>query len=587
MQKPASPVITRICTFTLLLWVAVFAAGCSKPASTSTATTTIEVNRTIFPQNTATDLPDLPTPTATKTVIPTVGTPDPTDQSGLIVFAMGDGQYKHLFVYHPSYLPITRLTADPWNFDFPAISPDGTKIAYCADQYGKWDIFILDLVLNQTERLTESESYTCAPSWSPDGQWLAVETYQDGRFDILILPVNKEAADSIKLTENSGNNFSPAWSPNGREVAFVTDRNGRDEIWIARLDNPEDRFIITASSTGADFSSPNWSPDGNSLAWSKSGEQPTIEVIHFSAEGSSVISLGTGTKPVWLPDGSGVLSLLVLPNEYDFVAYESTTARLLLPPIPLSEQVSAFDWKSAGLAKNIAAYLARVNLPEPASLWQPRATAAGPQVQTNQLVEVSGITAPEPYLSDAVIDRFQDLRAALTEELGWDYLEKLENASLSLDSLPPSNIAENWLYTGRAIATNQIPLEAGWMAVSREDYNGKTYWRVWLKCYAQDGSCGTPVRAQSWDFSARYSADITALENGGKENGTLQGYWIDFTEFASRYGWERIPSNSDWRSYFSSIQLNVFVLRESLSWLDAMLQLYPPEKIQSFVESST
>jgi len=586
MQKPGLPIIIRTSTLAMLLLVAVMVAGCSKSTSTSTATTTIEVNRTLFPQASATDLPDLSTPTSTKTVIPTVGTPEPSDQSGLIVFAMGDGQYKHLFVYHPSFLPITRLTADPWNFDYPAISPDGTKIAYCADQYGKWDIFILDLALNQTERLTESETYTCAPTWSPDGQWLAVETYQDGRFDILILPVADENANSVKLTENSGNNFSPNWSPDGRQVAFVSDRTGHNEIRIARLDNPDDRFIIAATSSDADYSSPSWSPDGSSLAWTRTDEQSTIEVIHFTDEESHVTSLGVGTKPVWLPEGNGVLALLVLPNEYDFIAYESSNARLLLPPIPLPGQVTAYDWQSNGFAKNITAYLANTNLPEPASLWQPREITSGSQTQANKLVEVSGITAPEPYLSDAVIDNFKNLRTALAETLGWDYLETLENASLSLDSLPPAGTAENWLYTGRAFASNQIPLEADWMAVTREDFYGKTYWRVWLKCYDQDGSCGTPVRAPSWDFSARYAADVTALENGGKENGTLSGYWIDFTEFASRYGWERIPSNSDWRSYFPSIQLNVFVQRESLSWLDAMLQIYPLETIQSFLESS-
>jgi TolB protein len=191
------------------------------------------------------------------------------------------------------------------------------------------------------------------------------------------------------------------------------------------------------------------------------------------------------------------------------------------------------------------------------------------------------MTTPDMYLSDSVNESFERLRAALGSELGWDYLDTLENAAVSLTSLPQAGITENWLYTGRAIGVNEVPMEMGWMAVSREDYLGQTYWRVWLKCYLQDGTCGSPMRSQIWDFSARYSDDRTALENGGKTNGILEGYWVDFTEFASRYGWQRLPANTNWRTYYQGAQVNIFVLRESLSWKDAMLQLYPAETIES------
>jgi TolB protein len=518
--------------------------------------------------------------------MPTVGTPAPSDRSGLIIFSMGDGQYKHLFAYHPSYLPVTRITADPWDFDFPAINPDGSKIAYCANQFGQWDIFILDLVLNQVERVTTTDSYDCAPSWSPDGQWLAFERYQDGKFDIIIHPVIEKTVSPIQLTDGSANNYSPTWSPDGRQIAFVTDRNGRSEIWLARLDDPLNRFISVVASSGADYSSPSWSPNGLALAWSKSGQDPTIEVRTLAEGGSKTISLGVGSNPVWMPDGSGLLVLLELPNQSNYIAYDAITARLLLPPIPLIGHVNAFDWKASDLAKNINTYLATVQVSEPASLWQQNISLPNPQTGRYGLVKIENISVPEPYLSDAVDESFVNLHRDLSAVLGWDYLATLENAAITLTSTPPAGIDENWFYTGRAIAVSQIPLEAGWMAVSREDYNGKTYWRVWLKCYKQDGSCGAPVRIQTWDFSARYSDNKTAHENGGKINGMLEGYWVDFTEFASRYGWQRVPSNSDWRSYFPGIQLNVFVLNKDLSWKDAMLQLYPPETVNSLLKDT-
>lgn len=581
MHNPGSGINHRLFPLAVLLLIASMITGCAKATTTPTNIPTFAINRTLFPEASATSLPTLVSPTATPTLLPTVGTPAPSEQSGVIIFAMGDGQYKHLFAYHPSFLPITRLTGDPWNFDFPAVNPDGSKIAYCSDQYGRWDIFILNLALNQVERVTQTESYACAPAWSPDGKWLAFEMYKDGRYDIIIYPIEDKSVSPIQLTENSGNNFSPTWSPDGRKIAFVTDRYGRSEIWIANLDDPENRFSTIASSTGADYSSPSWSPDGSSIAWSRAGQQQTVEVMTTSEEGSSIISLGVGTKPIWLPDGSGLLVLLTLPNQYDFTAYDAKTARLLLPPIPLPNQVSSFDWKAAGLAKNIASYLSTASLTEPASLWQPKISLSNPQTGRNGLVRLRNMKSSEMYLSDAVNESFESLRAALGSELGWDYLNTLENAALSLTAIPQAGIDENWLYTGRAIALNQVPMEFGWMAFSREDYLGQTYWRIWLKCFQQDGTCGSPVRSQVWDFKARYSNDRTAVENGGKANGLLEGYWLDFTEFASRYGWQRLPANSNWRTYYPGAQANILVLRESLAWKDAMLQLYPIETIES------
>lgn len=584
MHKPDSGNKHHCIHFIEFLLAACLIVGCTKTTPTPAGLAAEEINPTIFPAVSATSLPLLPSATTAPTLLPTAGTPAPSEQSGVIVFSMGDGQYKHLFAYHPSYLPITRLTADPWDFDFPAISPDGSKIAYCANQYGRWDIFILDLILNQVEQVTQTETYNCAPTWSPDGQWLAFEKYSNGNFDIIIYPVSDKSISPIQLTQDGGNNYSPSWSPTGRQIAFVTDRNSRSEIWLARLDDPENRFTTLATSNGNDYSSPRWSPDGTSLAWNKSGEQPVIEILRMTDEGNSITSLGIGEKPVWIPDGSGLLTLLTFPNQYNFTAYEAATSRLMLPPIPLPSQVSNYDWKAADLANNLAAYVTNLSLPEPANLWQPKITLPNPQTGRNGLVILPGVNAPEPYLSDAVNESFQSLRTALTAELGWDYLRTLENAAISLTTSPQPGIEENWLYTGRAIAVNQLPLEAGWMAATREDFNGRTYWRIWLKCYQQDGTCGEPLRGQIWDFSARYSKDKNARENGGKLANPPEGYWIDFTGYASRYGWQRIPSESDWRSYFPGIQLNIFVLRESLSWKDAMLQLYPPETVESILE---
>jgi TolB protein len=136
------------------------------------------------------------------------------------------------------------------------------------------------------------------------------------------------------------------------------------------------------------------------------------------------------------------------------------------------------------------------------------------------------------------------------------------------------------LYTGRAFALDESLLGAGWMQVVKEEFNGEVYWRVFLRAAAQDGSQGRPMTRRPWDFAARVFGEDIDFQNGGRlaEN-VPEGYWVDFTALANRYGWERLPALSNWRSYYAGALFGEFVLREGLTWGEAMLQLYTPEQL--------
>jgi TolB protein len=195
------------------------------------------------------------------------------------------------------------------------------------------------------------------------------------------------------------------------------------------------------------------------------------------------------------------------------------------------------------------------------------------------LVVLPDVSAPTPKLVSGADVAFHTLRQRVIDETGWDFLASLENAFIPLTTPADPGIENEWLYTGRAFAVNTQPLNAGWMFLSREDYNGQTYWRVYLKTRFQDGSQGHPVHILPWDINTRYSGDTQAYENGGKFGAEQPGYWIDFTELAARFGWQRLPSLMNWRTYFAAMRFNVFVLKDSLDWKAAMEQLYPPEAL--------
>jgi TolB protein len=498
-----------------------------------------------------------------------------------IILSFAQAGHEHLFAYFPLKQPFVQLTIGDFDDREPAISPDGTKVVFSSSRGGAWDLYLLDLSSGEVTQLTHTLAYDGAPSWSPDGQWLTYETYNGSNFDIIVMPALDPAVPSVQLTQNSGNNFSPDWSPGGREIVFTSDRSGSNELWIARLDVVDDRFVRVLGKDDADYSSPVWSPDGSSLAWTKTQSGvSTIEAAPVTDIGQKVVSYGPGSNPVWSQDGTALLVQLSEPNASYLAAYRVSDGTLLFPAEYFPSPIDGADWRTATLVNTL-----------PPADPQPERDGVSPLYQTvmsesnfaerQSLAALDEIKAPYPYLLPAAKDSFTRLRSVAAEKLGWDFLASLDDAALPISAPPQPGIIPNWLYTGRAINVQSAPLSAGWMTIAREEYDGRVYWRLWVKCFNQDGSCGEPQKAPIWDFSSRYLGDGASYEEGGKLGNLPAGYWIDFTNLALEIGWERMPAMSNWRNYFQGTLFNQFVFRQGLSWSDAMLQLYPSDVVSS------
>jgi TolB protein len=516
--------------------------------------------------------------------LPVIGETTGGQSVGVITFSMGEAGYQHLFAYHPNFLPISRLTDGQWDDIDPAISPDGRQLVFASNRSGIWDLYLWDLVANTLHQLTSSPEVETNPDWSPDKQWIAYESYSNSQTNIVIRSVTDPSSAPIQLTEGVGNNFDPAWSPQGRQVAFSTDRSGRSEIWLAQLDTADDRFIVAAGNEDADFFQPVWSPDGSMLAWERRSDVSTIEVRSVSEEMGTPNTVGTGNFPFWSPDGGTLLTRVDTPNQFFLTGYAVSNGVSVFPLITLPAEASAIQWSGGDSFQNIAAILNSLEVTPYETPCPPGQTTPPGSTDRFSLVNLDSVTAPNPMLSETSGECFVMLRAAIGEKIGWDLLAILENAALPLTTAPDPAIPQNWLYTGRAISLNNSPLQAGWMAVSREDYQGNTYWRVWAKCLQQDGSCGLPITTPVWDFTARASGNLAAFEAGGKQMIPPAGYWVDITDIASQYAWQRLPSLNNWRTYYPGIRFNTLVFTQGKSWHQAMLELYPEDAI-SLVES--
>jgi WD40 repeat protein len=191
---------------------------------------------------------ETPTPAATRDV-----------SQGTVVFTARVRGASHLWTYAAGDPSPEQLTSGDWDDRDPALSPDGSKLAFTSTRNGYWDLYLLDLATGNLRQLTETHDFEGHPTWSPDGQWIAFDAYYDGDYDIWILPVEGDQG-LIQLTNHNANDTSPSWDAGGRRIAFISDREGQADVFLASLDlrDPitgepilaENRFLNLTKSPG-------------------------------------------------------------------------------------------------------------------------------------------------------------------------------------------------------------------------------------------------------------------------------------------------------------------------------------------------
>jgi TolB protein len=505
-------------------------------------------------------------------VLPASGESSVHADEPLLILCARSGGYRHLVTYAFLSREMGTLAAGEWDDIDPAISPDGSRLAFASNRDGQWDLYLLSLESGDVSRLTDTAAYEGHPTWSPDGTRLAFESSEGNGFDLWILGIHGEATP-LQLTGAGANEYSPSWSPSGDEIAFVSEQDGSYDIWIIGLDESGGELRNLTQSPHLAKADPSFSPGGSWLAYSESRDGLALIMLRNIAQTSAQsLEVGQGGAATWSPDGQTIAAIFNTPHSTHLVSYAFSPAGLISLGEPTVRGLCGLSWLPNGGATLVRA--------SPA--WEAAedlaATEAAPIFREHMdVVKLQGVAAPLPYLSDAVDEAFQALRERAAQLLGWDFLATLEHAFVGLnDAMPPGFALNDWLYTGRAFAFSEAALRAGWIEIVKEEVGQQTYWRVFARTKAQDGSAGQPLRLRPWDLAARSLENPSDFEDGGALQPQMpSGFFIDFTELAADFGFARVPAYPNWRTYFPGARYNEFVRSDGLSWEEAMLQLYP------------
>jgi TolB protein len=516
-----------------------------------------------------------------------------TVASRLAFPAFRNGQWD-LYSLDQSGGDLRQLTDDRHQDDAPAYSPDGTKLTFASRRDSNWDLYVLDLATGQERRLTEHPDYDGAPAWSPDGAQIAFESFRSGDLDVWVLDLESGGLTNLTADSEDGD-FAPAWSPDGAQIAFTSWRRGDKDLFV--LDVGTGALTQLTNSEAAE-ESPAWRPDGTRLAFVRDrlGEREvyTLDVSSPPAEGGAVTQitwLGGAVGPVWSPDGE---RLAALHRRFDGeqIVWQSVDDTGQLP-----HRVTEIAWLDGrpawgGSIIDYGTPVASLENSQPDALYVEDLTPSqSGDGEPWDLVTVPGLQRPAPlmtpYLSDRVDDSYTALRRRLADEVGYDFLGVVSEAWRPYDFFSDTSEYASWHKSGRAVDTlfDYNTDDGQVMELARDDMGGETYWRIWLRCTDQSGSCGRPITVNTWDYSYRARAEI-APEQGGIEKPIFQGYYVDLTAMAREYGWTRISSwndeNFSWTWHFKAFEYWHFQKTDGLPWYDSMQEVYAQAKLDDF-----
>ena len=193
------------------------------------------------------------------------------------------------------------LSKETHHFEFPRLSPDGSRIAVTLRDHDKSNIGIYDIPTSTFSRLS-SAGPANAPSWTPDGKRVVYAALGDKGFTVWSQNADG-GSPADKLFDIKEWAPGVIISPDGRSAIYVGVAINAWQLFRVALDSPSvARRYLTVE---GGVVQPSFSPDGNWVAvtsW-ESG-QPEVSVRSFPDASVRVqISAGGGYYGSWSADG--------------------------------------------------------------------------------------------------------------------------------------------------------------------------------------------------------------------------------------------------------------------------------------------
>src|SRR5207253_11100278 len=133
----------------------------------------------------------------------------------LAYIRQADGIWNRTLVWLDRRGRSRPLAVTPHPYTEPRLSPDGRRLAVCAD----YDIWLYYIPRETFTRLTFGGN-NCFPSWSPDGKRVVFASNRAGPWAIFWKAADGNGPDEL-LMRSEHTAVPQTWSPDGQLVLFL------------------------------------------------------------------------------------------------------------------------------------------------------------------------------------------------------------------------------------------------------------------------------------------------------------------------------------------------------------------------------
>ncbi|HLJ75502.1 MAG TPA: S9 family peptidase [Thermoanaerobaculia bacterium] len=289
----------------------------------------------------------------------------------------------------------------------PRISPDGRAVVYEVSETDWNDnayvsqLWLADLQSGRTIQLTRGKKSAEDAQWSPDGKWIAFLTERE-----MPSPDKKDKKDEAKpdarqiwilspnggeawlLTKHGAKIDAFEWSRDGKRIAFTApvpeskahkDRKEKysdyvifeadydqNQLWVVDVkDGVTAEAAQLTSDPKRDVTGIDWSPDGNSIAFSAAAnpflsDRSTsdiylVDLSHGNAVRPIVTFKGPDSSPHFSPDGRSLAFSTALDQPYFFyennhiATVDIASGNITDLSAAFDEDASIVDWAPDGI----------------------------------------------------------------------------------------------------------------------------------------------------------------------------------------------------------------------------------------------
>jgi TolB protein len=209
---------------------------------------------------------------------------------------------------------------------FPAVSSDGTKIAFTtypiaassrgpnASQFGKQsqNLSQPQIYIHSVETgrklvyYNQQASMNAASDFLPDSRHLLIYSTANGGFS-QIYETDLDGGDLHRITHSGSLEVEPKANPRtGMDMVFVSGRGGTPQIYRMNIDGTDVSRLTTGE---GDAVNPCWNPDGQHIAfaWTRGFEPGNFNIFVMDVASRDVVQLthgaGRNENPSWASDG--------------------------------------------------------------------------------------------------------------------------------------------------------------------------------------------------------------------------------------------------------------------------------------------